>query len=141
VGNWLSWHDLPGWTLPGGRTVTVPDLLQRTVLYKVGHHGSHNATAAALANAAPWGLELMNNPDLVAMLPVDAEFANCVKHWPMPWPKMMDHLRPRTNQRIMRIDTGIPQMNPGSLTKGAWDAFAGQVQVTDLYVQYTLIDS
>jgi len=141
VGNWLSWHDLPAWTLPDGRTVTVPDLLERTVLYKVGHHGSHNATAAALANAAPWGLELMCNPDLVAMLPVDSEFANCVKHWPMPWPKMMDRLRPLTNQRVMRLDTGIPQTNPGALANSVWDAFTGQVQVTDLYVQYTLVDS
>jgi len=141
VGNWLSWHDLPGWKLPDGRMVTVPALLERTVLYKVGHHGSHNATAAALANAAPWGLELMCDPDLVAMLPVDSEFANCVRHWPMPWPNMMEHLRPRTNQRIMRLDTGIPQTNPGALTNSAWDAFAGQVQVTDLYVQYTLVDS
>ena len=141
VGNWLSWHDLPGWTLPDGHTVTVPDLLERTVFYKVGHHGSHNATAAALADASPWGLELMCNSELVAMLPVDTEFANCVKHWPMPWPNMMDHLNPRTSQRIMRIDTGIPQTNPGTLANSAWAAFAGQVQVTDLYVQYTLLDS
>jgi hypothetical protein len=141
VGNWLSWHDLPGWTLPDGHNVTVPDLLGRTVLYKVGHHGSHNATAAALADASPWGLELMCDPELVAMLPVDTEFANCVKHWPMPWPNMMDHLNPRTSRRIMRIDTGIPQTNPGALAASAWAAFTGQVQVTDLYVQYTLVDS
>jgi hypothetical protein len=83
----------------------------------------------------------MCSPDLVAMLPVDSEFANCVKHWPMPWPNMLDHLRLRTSQRILRLDTGIPQSNPGALANSAWDAFAGQVQVTDLYVQFTLVDS
>jgi hypothetical protein len=33
-GNWLSW----------ARTQRGIDLLKRTVFYKVGHHGSHNAT-------------------------------------------------------------------------------------------------
>jgi hypothetical protein len=53
----------------------------------------------------------------------------------------MDRLRPLTNQRVMRLDTGIPQTNPGALANSAWDAFTGQVQVTDLYVQYTLVDA
>jgi hypothetical protein len=42
VGSWLSWHELK-WRV-GTRTVTGPDLLKRTIFYKVGHHGSHNAT-------------------------------------------------------------------------------------------------
>ena len=36
-----------------GKPVTGPDLLARTVYYKVGHHGSHNATLREQ------GLELM----------------------------------------------------------------------------------
>src|SRR6266699_2202355 len=39
VGNWLSWQDLK-WTV-GTSPVTGPDLLKRTIFYKVGHHGSH----------------------------------------------------------------------------------------------------
>jgi hypothetical protein len=39
VGNWLSWQKLT-WNVDG-RTVSGPDLLARTVYYKVGHHGSH----------------------------------------------------------------------------------------------------
>ncbi len=50
VGNWLSWQNVK-WDF-AGRTVTGPDLLKRTVLYKVGHHASHNATLNKL------GLEL-----------------------------------------------------------------------------------
>src|SRR5262249_13809470 len=42
VGNWLSWQDRK-WTVDE-RVVTGPDLLARTVFYKVGHHGSHNST-------------------------------------------------------------------------------------------------
>jgi hypothetical protein len=41
-GNWISWTDAE--SRDGARTVTTRDLLSRTVLYKVGHHGSHNAT-------------------------------------------------------------------------------------------------
>ena len=41
-GNWLSWSR-DDWK-DGDEVVTARDLLARTVLYKVGHHGSHNAT-------------------------------------------------------------------------------------------------
>ena len=53
VGNWLSWHDqnypstVAGSAKPpvaDGPKVSARDLLARTVLYKVGHHASHNAT-------------------------------------------------------------------------------------------------
>ena len=43
VGNWLSWEKT-NWKLKTGDVVTGPDLLARTVYYKVGHHGSQNAT-------------------------------------------------------------------------------------------------
>lgn len=72
VGNWLSWHD-GGWTeregLRQGEEVTAKGLLRRTVLYKVGHHGSHNATLQEK------GLEMMTSPDLMAMLPVEEAWA------------------------------------------------------------------
>ena len=41
-GNWRSWTE-GGWQ-DGEKTITVRDLMSRTVLYKVGHHGSHGAT-------------------------------------------------------------------------------------------------
>ena len=40
TGNWSSWKDVK-WETPDVKT---DDLLARTVLYKVGHHASHNAT-------------------------------------------------------------------------------------------------
>ncbi len=54
-GSWLSWA-----TTPKGI-----DLLNRTVFYKVGHHGSNNATLVR------GGLDQMKKEQLVAMLPVD----------------------------------------------------------------------
>jgi beta-lactamase superfamily II metal-dependent hydrolase len=42
AGNWRSWSQA---SFDDGRAkVAAKDLLGRTVLYKVGHHGSHNAT-------------------------------------------------------------------------------------------------
>src|SRR5437867_12940176 len=60
VGNWESWHvDADGkprsWQV-NGRDVIARKLLERTVLYKVGHHGSHNATLREQ------GLERMTDP-------------------------------------------------------------------------------
>lgn len=66
VGDWLSWQDLR-WTVDG-RTVTGPGLLERTIFYKVGHHGSHNATLREK------GLELMTALQ-IAMIPVDHKMA------------------------------------------------------------------
>lgn len=46
-GNWNSWKRLK-WTIQladgTSKEVLIDDLLKRTVFYKVGHHGSHNAT-------------------------------------------------------------------------------------------------
>ena len=42
AGNWWSWSE--GEFDDDGTKVTAQDLLGRTVLYKVGHHGSYNAT-------------------------------------------------------------------------------------------------
>jgi hypothetical protein len=100
VGNWLSWQGL-SWPDPdagNGTKVTVKDLFGRTVLYKVGHHGSHNATLREQ------GLEMMTNDDLLAMVPVDEKFANTVKHWQMPWPDLLARLKERTAGRILRAD-------------------------------------
>jgi hypothetical protein len=47
-----------------GKTMTGPDLLKRAIFYKVGHHGSHNATLKEK------GLEEMERLR-VAMIPVD----------------------------------------------------------------------
>ncbi len=136
VGNWLSWGPRH-WAVPvpgqPDRTVTAPDLLRRTVLYKVGHHGSHNATLAAQ------GLELMTNDALVAMLPVIKDMA-ANKGWDaMPFDPLLDHLKNHARGRVMRIDTGLPQRaDAPQLTDAEWQAFIDCTTVTDLYIEFTL---
>ena len=64
-GNWMGWHkpDVSKKLKEEGGQSTV-ELLNHTVFYKVGHHGSHNGTASVS------GLEHMKSPDLVAMMPL-----------------------------------------------------------------------
>ncbi len=96
LGNWLSWQDLE-WKIDGGK-VTGPDLLHRTVVYKVGHHGSHNATPRGK------GLEMMVSEDLAALVPVDHKMA-VKKSWTrMPLPALMNALRTQARRRVLRTD-------------------------------------
>jgi hypothetical protein len=100
VGNWLSWQQVQ-WTLDGNKTVTGPDLLKRAVFYKVGHHGSHNATLRE------HGLELMPH-GLTALLPVDREMA-VKKRWNgMPLPGLIDALREQGAVVVRMDDDHLP---------------------------------
>lgn len=131
VGNWLSWHQLE-------RVESFPsaaDLLGRTVLYKVGHHASHNATLKDL------GLKLMTQSSrLTAMIPISQEEAHKPKGsnkngWDMPYDKMMTDLEERTQGRILRADQGVPllerddQAAPADWPADAWERFKQDVRV------------
>lgn len=104
-GNLNSWKDLT-WEVPDGnsgkREVKANELLARTVFYKVGHHGSHNATLRKS------GLEIMNisKEDFVAMIPTNQDFAKSKgkNGWKMPEPKLMERLEEKTNGRVIMAD-------------------------------------
>ncbi|PTM43501.1 hypothetical protein [Bosea sp. 124] len=96
VGNWLAWQDLTWGT--GGGTVTGPDLLKRSVDLKVGHHGSHNAALKAK------GLELMNDPDLSAFIPVNETDTKKLGWKEMPLTDILDALQARAGARVVRAD-------------------------------------
>ena len=90
AGNWRSW-DACHWKVmeKNGkkRKVTVEGLLNRTIFYKVGHHGSHNATMREK------GLERMASGRLAAVIPVDTRVAHEVKGWKeMPLPAIRTRL-------------------------------------------------
>lgn len=115
VGNWLSWGDqtYPADDKKDGPRWKIEDLLARVVFYKVGHHASHNATARAR------GLELMTDSRLCAMIPVVETVAKEQKTtsvpdgWAMPYDKLSDELKRRTNQRILMGD-GEPEAERSS---------------------------
>lgn len=116
VGNWLSWTDQP--YKAGRHSMTIDGILGRTVLYKVGHHGSHNATlkrdsrhpTASDQFGSPYGLELMPST-LLAMIPVDRAAAE--KKMPIPWhmphPPLYESLLRKTAGRVLRADGLEPE--------------------------------
>ena len=136
AGNWLSWQDLK---FPvDGKTVTGPELLARTSFYKVGHHGSHNATLKAK------GLELMVNDAMIAMIPVDHEMA-VKKHWGMmPLPDLVDRIRLKTHGRVLKVDDAARTIEdliaakPEGTDAHLWQAFTDRVHVTDLFYELSL---
>ena len=133
VGNWLSWRD-QSWKDASGREVTVDDLLARTVLYKVGHHSSHNATLRQR------GLELMTNEDLIAMVPLDKATA-IKKKWPMPWPKLRTALLASTKGRMLQVDDkALPDKTgtPTESTTATWKKFQSSVSGNEMYFEVTI---
>jgi hypothetical protein len=102
VGNWLSWQDLT-WQV-GDKIVTGPDLLKRAILYKVGHHGSHNATLKEQ------GLTLMENLR-VALIPVDEKMAKKKRWNHMPLDELVEALDQQVMGVVLRVDRPAPQTN------------------------------
>jgi hypothetical protein len=141
VGNWLSWHEV-SWPGEGqdGAKVDADYLLDRTVLYKVGHHGSHNATLKEK------GLEMMDSDDLVAMIPVDEKWAVEKRHWEHPAKKLLARLKQKTDKRVIRMDKipsgNTPPKKPSGVKKSEWNAFLKQLDwdrsADKLWIQFTV---
>lgn len=138
IGSWKSWSSLK-WKMDDGngrtREIEASDLLRRTVFYKVGHHGSHNATLKEN------GLELMRSPGFVAAIPVDQEFANNSKHWEMPAEVLFSRLQELSRGRILRADSAWPtptDQSPSSLTEKEWKQFEESVRLDPdgLFIDY-----
>ncbi len=97
VGNWKTWSNIP-------RSESDPNLdfiLANTVLYKVGHHGSHNATLKP-------AMDQMNHNELVALIPVNRNDPHLSKPkpWRMPAKNLYRELKKKTGGRILRMDEG-----------------------------------
>lgn len=105
--NWISWQKVT-WDVPDGiggkRKIKIAELLDNTVFYKVGHHGSHNATLKT------HGLAMMNNSELAAMIPVDTKKAKSKTSktnpngWEMPEKNLYAKLLEKTRGRVVVAD-------------------------------------
>jgi hypothetical protein len=154
VGNWLSWFgkvqigkrelgkDMVWGSEGAGTRITAEDLLRRTVFYKVGHHGSHNATLRDK------GLGLMGRfggtSDLVAFLPVDEHVARDLAHYgEMPLRSLVKDLAIRTGGRVARNDAGTEPKDETSTLNTIPGAPALRLDFLDappddLYFEYTV---
>lgn len=113
VGNWLSWHTLDQWRFredaapqqppaAGEKQTLMENLLGRIAFYKVGHHGSHNATIKDK------GLEAMTRKDLVAFVPVSVPVAqDLMGYCPMPFYPVLRALQRKTEGRVF-LPNGEP---------------------------------
>lgn len=122
-GNWQSWHDYT-WSVPDKdglkQKINAEDLLKRTVLYKVGHHGSHNATLKR------HGLEMMSNvKELVALIPVDSKvaFSKRPHKWEMPFDALLQDLQKKTNGRVIASDKGRLTDKEPPTADTSWKSF------------------
>jgi hypothetical protein len=130
VGNWLSWDEIEGgWkprdgAQPSQKTPDIGDLLRRVAFYKVGHHGSHNATLKAK------GVERMPAGEMTAFVPVSVEVARELKDWcEMPLDVMLDALSLRArgqvllpNAKLWPSGEAVPEEEAGSAHRFARSA-------------------
>ena len=94
----FSWHEhrWPADAPPDDpQATTCRRLLDQTVLYKVSHYGSHTGTPRE------FGLEMMNNPDLTAMIVVDHDMA-MKKRWHLPSAEVLAALEEKTGGRVFK---------------------------------------
>jgi hypothetical protein len=121
VGNWLSWDEIERWhpiddAAPSQRgTPDITDLLARAAFYKVGHHGSHNATLKAR------GVERMRaDRTLTAFVPTSPPVARELKDWcEMPLDVLLDALAERTGNRVVLANGNVwpPLDDPQALAE------------------------
>lgn len=123
TGNWNSWKSVKWKKAPAGFNWLT--LMNNTVLYKVGHHGSHNSTLVE-------GLNNMKHEELVALIPVEKTDGNLTKKthpWKMPAEKLYKELKKRTQNRIIRMDDGPSRAE-------AWKKLPFKPTKSDLYCEY-----
>ncbi|MBC8142187.1 MAG: hypothetical protein H7Y38_12185 [Armatimonadetes bacterium] len=118
AGNWLSWDKITAWNKhdsanPSQAKPDMDDLLGRVIFYKVGHHGSHNATLQAQ------GIDRMatKSGELTAFLPVSYPIAHLVWRWcEMPFEPICDALMERPKGRVF-TPLGLLSKTPGSVVQ------------------------
>lgn len=117
--------------------MTAADLLNRTVFYKVGHHGSHNATLKEN------GLDMMAKgayeKEFVAMIPAHKEWAHNKRRWRHPLEAIHEALLEKGRGKVFLIDGEAPQRPPG-VSKTEWKEFEENVEHTAMYIDYTVDD-
>jgi hypothetical protein len=137
VGSWLSWHEYKWTATRGGKAkeITAKDLLQNTVLYKVSHHGSHNATVKDK------GLELMTHPDLVAMMPEQQDCYSGIPHEPL-----MKRLKELCKGRVLvsadenHDPIKLCKNRPPELSANEFESFKKNLTIDRLYIEYRISD-
>jgi hypothetical protein len=140
AGNWRSWSDDAFDDDEGDKKVKVTtlDLLGRTVVYKVGHHGSHNATLKGKAGSGHPSLAEMakgaSATEFVAMITAVEAWAHQKPKpdWNHPLPAIKQALVEKAGGRVLQTDSSLPDGPFGDGAAG-WQGFVDRVTETPLY--------
>jgi beta-lactamase superfamily II metal-dependent hydrolase len=140
-GNWVSWGR-KDW-MDADRKVTARDLLARTVLYKVGHHGSHNATLNGLVSSDHPCLGWMAHGDygreFTAMITAVRDWAETQNGWDHPLKVIKDALLRKASGRVFQTDTELERMQmPEGTSEADWKLFQSRVRGDPLYFDYEI---
>jgi hypothetical protein len=141
-GNWLSWGE--GKWKDGNSTVTTKDLLARTVLYKVGHHGSHNATLKGTADGNHPNLGWMAlgpfGKEFTAMITAVRAWAETQDGWDHPLKSIKDALLKKASGRVFQTDTDLDKMGKRGGDASDWKNFKTRTRADKdrLYFDYTI---
>jgi beta-lactamase superfamily II metal-dependent hydrolase len=140
-GNWVSWGK-KDWK-DGRKTVTARELLARTVLYKVGHHGSHNATLNGVASDEKANLGWMATGDhgreFTAMITAVRKWAETQNGWDHPQKAIKDALLKKASGRVFQTDQDVADMKKtGEGSKADWTAFEKRTSGERLFFDYSI---
>lgn len=142
-GNWISWDDNT-WE-NGGKEVTAKDILGRTVLYKVGHHGSHNATLdGSLEDEYPnlsWMGQGEYGDEFTAMITAVNKWAmeKNTPPWRHPLPEIADALKVKCRGRVIQTDKSSLR-KPNDVSPEQWKEFRSRYKYDKMYFDLTIMD-
>ncbi len=146
-GNWISWSDL-SWTRPDGSAVSAKDLLGRTVLHKISHHGSHNGTLRGKASDTYANLNWMARggyeDEYIALIPSNEVWAKGKSRpWKHPLPAIEDALEEKAGGRVLmtnrKYGTKFPKQ-PAGVSDSRWKRFKKEAKLKRLYVEVVVED-
>lgn len=136
AGNWRSWSD-KDWK-DGEETITSRELLSRTVLYKVGHHGSHNATLDGAADDVwpniSWMAKGEHGREFTAMITAVEAWAHQKPKpdWDHPLPSIKKRLLEKASGRVLQTDTDFSAMEATADSDPAeWSSFDKRLKARD----------
>lgn len=145
-GSWISWDD----EMFGdrfGSQLKARDLLGRAVFYKVGHHGSHNATLKGKTGSnypnLDWFAQGNFADHFVAMIPANPEWAKSKsKPWMHPLPSIEKALLKKAKGRVFRADQAHkPQKRTDlGIRDAEWRKFLALSEFDDFFHEYTILD-
>lgn len=136
-GNWHSWAE-GDWT-EDDKKITTKELMSRTVLYKVGHHCSHNATLNGsktddYPNISWMATNARAAAEFTSLITAVPAWARTQKGWNHPQKDIKDALLLKGAGRVFQTDTDVDKMEkPKDVPQKEWDAFIRTIRSTDIY--------